>query len=312
MKVIVLLVALSLLLTGCISGRKSGGYFENDGPHKSVPVDVSGIPDAVPKWEPVDPSRSRPYTVLGRKYYPLTDARNYRQRGVASWYGRQFHGRRTALGEKYDMYAMTAAHTTLPLPSYVQVRNLANNKTVVVRVNDRGPFLHKRLIDLSYAAAYKLDMLKTGTANVEVVAISPGSRPAPVTADAGVGVEINPMAVAANEPITGEPLPEALPTAETTATPTPVSVSPTAVTTTSASKEIYVQVGAFGAMANAENLRSQLEQADFRPVLILPLQTAGQKLFRVRIGPLDNAADGETLTRRLAEFGITGSRIVSD
>ena len=307
MKAIVFPVALSLLLTGCISGRKSGGYFENDGPHKNVPVDVSRIPDAVPKWEPVDRSRSRPYTVLGRKYYPLTDARNYRQRGVASWYGRQFHGRRTALGEKYDMYAMTAAHTTLPLPSYVQVRNLANNKTVVVRVNDRGPFLHKRLIDLSYAAAYKLDMLKTGTANVEVVAISPGKRPAPVTA----GTEIKPVVVA-NEPITGEPLPAARSAAETTVTPLPASVGPTAVTTTSTSKELYVQVGAFGAKENAENLRSQLEQADFKPVLILPLQKTAQKLFRVRIGPLVNAADGETLTRRLAEFGIAGSHIVSD
>lgn len=304
MKAIVFLAALSLLMTGCISGRIPGGYYKNDGPHRNVAVDISSIPDAVPKWEPVDPSRSRPYTALGRKYYPLTDARNYRQRGVASWYGRQFHGRRTALGEKYDMYAMTAAHTTLPLPSYVQVRNLANNKTVVVRVNDRGPFLHNRLIDLSYAAAYKLDMLKTGTANVEVVAITPGSRPAPVTA----GVEIKPVAAAANEPISGEPLPAA----ETTAVTMPASISPPAVATTSTRTEIYLQVGAFGAMENAENLRSRLEQADFKPVLIMPLQKTAQKLFRVRIGPLDTAADGEILARRLAKFGIAGSRIVFD
>ena len=308
MKTLLFLAGLSLLLTGCFSSHKPGGYFEDDGPHKNIPVDVSRVPDAIPKWEPVDPSRSRPYIVLGKKYYPLTDARNYRQLGTASWYGRKFHGRRTALGEKYDMYAMTAAHTTLPLPSFVQVRNLANNKTVVVRVNDRGPFLHKRLIDLSYAAAYKLDMLKTGTANVEVTAITPGYQPAPVE----TGVEVRPIAATTQDPIEAEPLPVSTPEPAVVAQTKPATVTTTTANNAEAVKSIFVQVGAFGAMENAEALRSKLEKADFKPVLILPVEKQSQSLYRVRIGPLDNTDEGEILARRLADFGIPDTRIISD
>jgi rare lipoprotein A len=295
---------IALLLSGCMSGGgKPGGYFEDDGPHKEIPVDLANIPDAVPRWEPIDPTRSRAYVVLGKRYQPMTDARNYRELGVASWYGKKFHGRRTALGETYDMYAMTAAHKTLPLPSYVRVRNLANNRSVVVRVNDRGPFLHKRLIDLSYVAAHKLDMLKTGTANVEVIALTPGIKPAP----AGNGVQVATVNANAGDGIQVE----ALPAPESAAVTTTLD-NDSAKVASLGNKAVYVQVGAFSAAENAEKLREQLEQADFRPVLVLPVQKATQQLFRVRVGPLDNASQGESMSRRLSEFGIADPRVVTE
>jgi rare lipoprotein A len=145
----------------------------------SRPPDVSAIPDAVPKTEPRS-ARGNPafYDVLGKRYFVLPTAEGYLERGVASWYGPGFHAATTSNGERYDMYAMTAAHTTLPLPSYVQVTNLRNGRSVVVRVNDRGPFKSSRIIDLSYTAASKLGMLKDGTTFVEVRAITPGATTA--------------------------------------------------------------------------------------------------------------------------------------
>lgn len=144
------------------------------------PPDLSRVPDAVPRAEPKSASGNPAfYEVLGHRYHVLDSASGYRERGVASWYGEKFHGRRTSSGEPYDMYAMTAAHKTLPLPAYVRVTNLQNGKSVIVRVNDRGPFVDNRLIDLSYAAAVKLDMTRSGTAMVEVEAIGPSSRAEP-------------------------------------------------------------------------------------------------------------------------------------
>ena len=310
MKAIIGILFIAMLLSGCLSGsRKPGGYFKDDGPHKEVPVDLSGIHDAVPKQEPVDPSRAQPYTVLGKRYQPMTDARNYREIGIASWYGKKFHGRRTALGETYDMYSMTAAHKTLPLPSYVRVRNLANNRSVVVRVNDRGPFLHKRLIDLSYVAAYKLDMLKTGTANVEVVALTPGMESTPP----GKGVQVATATDESGDGIQVEALPPANQGISVANQPAHVATAADFATTTAkGSKVIYVQVGAFSAAENAEKLRDRLEQANFRPVLVLPVRKDTQQLFRVRVGPLDNANQGESLSRRLAEFGIADPRIIAE
>jgi rare lipoprotein A len=169
------LAGAALLLSGCGSMTRSGGYYQDDGPHERAPVDVSAIPDAVPRHEPYRAANSKPYTVLGVGYTPLADARGYRERGIASWYGKKFHGKPTASGESYDMYAMTAAHRTLPLPCYVRVRNLENGRSVVVRVNDRGPFLHNRLIDLSYSAAARLGIVDRGTGIVEVEVVGPES-----------------------------------------------------------------------------------------------------------------------------------------
>jgi rare lipoprotein A len=158
--------------------RSSGRYtLEKDvGPESAeVPPDLLAIPDAVPRAEPRSRGGNAPqYTVFGKTYRVMDEAKGYRERGAASWYGRKFHGHLTANGERYDMYAMTAAHKSLPLPSFVRVTHLGNGKSVVVRVNDRGPFHKGRIIDLSYAAAARLGMLQTGTAQVEVEALLPG------------------------------------------------------------------------------------------------------------------------------------------
>jgi rare lipoprotein A len=177
------LVALTvaLVLGGCGSApsKQGGGYYLDDGPGDGAPVDIDRIPDAVPRAEPINRATTRPYTVLGRSYRPYTQHQPYRARGLASWYGTRYHGRKTANGETYDMYAMTAAHTLLPLPSYARVTNLANGRSVVVRVNDRGPFHDERIVDLSYAAAYKLGFINDGRAMVEIEAIIPADTSAP-------------------------------------------------------------------------------------------------------------------------------------
>ena len=140
------------------------------------PANLASIPDAVPRVEPRSALGNPPfYDVMGKRYFVLANAEGYKERGVASWYGPTFHEKNASNGDAYDMYAMTAAHKTLPLPSYVRVTNLANGRSVVLRVNDRGPFVGNRIIDLSYTAAWKLDMLKQGTAFVEVEALTPGT-----------------------------------------------------------------------------------------------------------------------------------------
>ena len=166
-------IVAAIVLAGCGSApKRSGGFYQGDGPPAQVPADIMATPDAVPRIEPFHPYANRPYTALGRNYTPLADDRPLVQRGQASWYGRQFHGNRTASGEIYDMYAMTAAHPTMPLPSYARVTHLRNGASVVVRVNDRGPFKDGRVIDLSYAAAARLGILGTGIGEVEVARIT--------------------------------------------------------------------------------------------------------------------------------------------
>jgi rare lipoprotein A len=154
-----------------------GAYYKDDGPGANPPPDLAAIPDATPRPEPLHRFANRPYQVFGRDYVPLTRVVPFRQSGVGSWYGRRYHGSATSSGEKYDMYAMTAAHPTLPIPSYVRVTNPANGRSVVVRVNDRGPFLADRVIDLSYVAAWKLGYIEAGSARVEVEAVMPGEAP---------------------------------------------------------------------------------------------------------------------------------------
>lgn len=160
---------------------KKGGYYLDDGPGDNPPADIDGIPDAVVKSEPVRSATSRPYVALGESYTPMTVFQPYKAQGVASWYGRRYHGQKTASGEIYDMYGMSAAHTILPIPSYVRVTNPENGRSVVVRVNDRGPFKKDRLIDLSYAAAYKLRLTGKGSGQVEVEMLDPKAPVAVVT-----------------------------------------------------------------------------------------------------------------------------------
>ena len=170
--------ALVLLVAACSSAPPreappaKGGYYKDDGPGDKPPANLADIPDAAPKAEPRHRYANRPYVVFGRQYVPLAQAEGFRQRGIASWYGRRFHGQKTASGETYDMYAMTAAHPTLPIPSYVRVTHVASGRSVVVRVNDRGPFHASRIIDLSYAAANRLGFVQAGSAEVRVEAVA--------------------------------------------------------------------------------------------------------------------------------------------
>jgi rare lipoprotein A len=153
---------------------RKGGYYKDDGPGENPPADLAAIPDAEPRAEALHRFANRPYQVFGRDYVPLTASGPFRQRGVASWYGRRFHGAPTSSGEPYDMYGMTAAHPTLPIPSYARVTRVDTGRSVVVRVNDRGPFHAERVIDLSYTAAWKLGFAETGSALVDVEAVVPG------------------------------------------------------------------------------------------------------------------------------------------
>jgi rare lipoprotein A len=169
-------IVLLLCAVGCGSASKSGGYYKDDGPHDKPPANLDRVADAVPRAEPLNRFANRPYKAMGKEYVPMTSVQPFRQRGLASWYGKRYHGQKTSSGESYDMYAMTAAHPTLPIPSYARVTNVANGKTVVVRINDRGPFHSARIIDLSYVAAHKLGYIQAGAAQVEVESIIPGKR----------------------------------------------------------------------------------------------------------------------------------------
>ena len=153
--------------------KRGGGYYKDDGPADDLPDGLDDLPDAEPRIEPLHRFANRPYVVFGKEYVPNTSVKPYKVRGIGSWYGKKFHGQRTSIGEPYDMFAMTAAHPTLAIPSYARVTNLANGRTVVVRVIDRGPFHAERVIDLSYAAAHKLDYIRGGSSQVEVEAIVP-------------------------------------------------------------------------------------------------------------------------------------------
>jgi rare lipoprotein A len=163
-----------LFLVGCSSTPQKGGYYKDDGPHAKPPADLDRIADAVPRSEPLHKGANRPYERFGKSYVPMTSLQPFKQRGMASWYGKRYHGQRTSSGETYDMYAMTAAHPTLPIPSYARVTSMKNGRSVVVRINDRGPFRADRVIDLSYVAAHRLDFIQAGQAQVEVESILPG------------------------------------------------------------------------------------------------------------------------------------------
>jgi len=186
MKTILILVAVmtATTLAGCGSSPsaharagaaqvKSGGYYLDDGPEAQPPANLDAVPDAVPRHEPLHRFANRTYVALGKPYTPQSERRPHSEEGMASWYGRRFHGKKTASGEPYDMYAMTAAHPTLPIPSYARVTSLKNGRSVVVRINDRGPFHSNRVIDLSYTAAHKLGYLGQGSARVRVESVDP-------------------------------------------------------------------------------------------------------------------------------------------
>lgn len=307
---LIVVSSLGLTLAGCsvfdtrstkpaVTTSKGGGYYKDDGPGDNPPADLAAIPDAVPKLEPPHRGASRPYTALGRDYVPMADGRGYKERGLASWYGRRYHGKPTSMGEPYDMYAMTAAHPTLPLPSYVRVSNPANGRSVVVRVNDRGPFHEGRIIDLSYTAAWKLDLLR-GVSPVDVEHIDP-TDPLPAVAATGPvatpqafttpapaaapGTVAPPQAGATVAAVTTAPLPplpqeRPLPGAGA-ALPKPDH--PTAPAGTAA----YLQLGAFANPDSAERLVRQMhDRLGDRLPGVHRLEAGG--LIKVQVGPYHN------------------------
>jgi len=259
------------------TGARRGGYYLDDGPGANPPANLDAIPDAVPTAEPLRRANMRPYSVMGRTYAPMTELVPYRERGIATWYGRRYHGQRTSSGEVYDMYAMTAAHTTLPIPSYARVTNLRNGRAVVVRINDRGPFHSDRLIDLSYTAAYKLDVLGGGSAWVEVETVFPGevrqAAPAPSTPpDAGTFGQPG---------VAGSTAPEPQPRAAAPATPARPSAA-----------GIFLQLGAFGVRENAERFVARL-QAELDGVSGMLSIAPGDNVFRVRAGPYASRSEAQ-------------------
>ncbi|MEE9332088.1 MAG: septal ring lytic transglycosylase RlpA family protein [Methylophilaceae bacterium] len=253
------------------SSGKDGGYYPGDGPHAKPPKNLDDIPNAVPKNEPLYKYSTKPYIALGKKYYPLKTADNYKKRGVASWYGKLFHGNKTANGEIYDMYSMTAAHTILPLPSYVKVTNVQNGRSVIVRVNDRGPFKHNREIDLSYAAAYQLRLIEKGSGLVEVETVKPGQQPSTKT--------------------------------------TAVTQPTIANTDTAVVQQHYVQAGAFSEETNAMTLQKRIQALDHNQSGKVK-RVYNNGLHRLIIGPYNTRQEAEKIANNI-NYNLNISTIIT-
>ena len=247
------------------SSTRPGGYYKDDGPGANPPPNLESIPDAEPKPEPLHKFANNPYEVLGQSYVPDKSRKSYQARGIASWYGKKFHGKRTSSGEPYNMYGMTAAHPTLPLPSYVRVTSVKNGKSVIVRVNDRGPFHADRVIDLSYTAAYKLGFVQAGSALVDVESIDP-SRESP---------SANTSILVAAEP------PPAIPVSN--------------------NDEFWLQLGAFSVQANAEQLLTKLKTEMGALGDSVRIQTV-EGLYRLRAGPFKSSVDANDLAAQFKRW----------
>jgi rare lipoprotein A len=247
------------------STPSKGGYYKDDGPGANAPANLASIPDATPRAEPLSRSANRPYQAFGKDYVPMTQLAPFRQSGLGSWYGRRYHGAKTSSGEVYDMYAMSAAHPTLPIPSYARVTNPANGRSVVVRVNDRGPFHSDRIIDLSYTAAWKLGYVDAGSAQLEVELILPG------------------------QPVVSAP-----------ATPPPAlqTKPPPEV------QGVYLQLGAFSSAESADGFRARVYRelpwlSD--PIQVMP----GGALYRLHLGPYPSQEAARTVADRIqAELNL--------
>ena len=267
------------MLTGCASvpsfknesvstpSKKGGGYYLDDGPGDHPPENIDAIPDATPKVEPFNARANQPYIALDNKYTPMTSFYPYKERGIASWYGKRYHGKKTSIGEYYDMYSMTGAHTILPIPCYVRVTNTENGKSVIVRINDRGPFKKDRLIDLSFAAAYKLRLSDKGSGPVEVELIDPRQfnalkKTSDVITEKIKEKEAIPTQVKSEENSTNEPL--------------------------------YIQAGAFKNEKNADLLLKQL--TDMRLENTPPFKKQfSEDLFHVVIGPFNSKDEANNI-----------------
>jgi peptidoglycan lytic transglycosylase len=304
-------VCCAALLASCGTAPKRSVYYQNDGPPDRTPADLADAADAQPRVEPLQPRANRPYTALGRNYIPMTADLPFRQKGLASWYGRQFHGNRTASGEIYDMFAMTAAHPTLPIPSYVRVTNSRTGRSVIVRVNDRGPFKEDRIIDLSYGAATKLGLAGAGTGEVEIerltfTQIASGEwrrDAAPAGSAALAQVTPAPVATVASS----APVPAV---ADGNVAPTPVASLASSPSTAGAAPSPgagrwSVQVGAFAQQMNAEELAARVGTVLGFSEGELPANQRearverDENLFRVLIGALPDRTSALLLAQQL-------------
>ncbi|MDR2091940.1 MAG: septal ring lytic transglycosylase RlpA family protein [Azoarcus sp.] len=319
------------------SQQSGGAYYKDDGPGGSPPDNLASLPDAEPRAEPLNPRFNRPYRVFGKQYVPRTRLEPYRQRGTASWYGRRFHGLPTSSGEPYDMYAMTAAHPTLPIPSYARVTHLGNGHSVVVRINDRGPFLHGRIIDLSYAAAFRLGYINAGSAMVEVEQLLPGNmtaskeaqaelppmpEPTPIPEPATLPTSVPepepplapiPMPVPWNRetaPDTG-PLAPIMTEADTSThvdTPgasklenTPDDVKNASILAPESGQNLFLQLGLFTSRENAESFRDRAMTRLAGLFGQIELR-AEEGYFRLFIGPYPSPAAAHAAAARIGEL----------
>jgi rare lipoprotein A len=277
MKTTLRVAAMTVLTAGLFAGcSTTKTVFEPQDSAPARPIDVSLIPDAVPKPEP----RSRygnpeSYVVYGERYYTLPSSKGYSERGMASWYGTKFHGKRTSSGEPYDLYAMTAAHKTLPLPTYVKVTNLQNGRSVIVKVNDRGPFHDDRIIDLSYTAAAKLGILGKGTGRVEVSAIDTEADDTIRLASAAPATPVTPVTPAATD-----------------------------------AQVMYLQVGAFSSEQNAKRLRNEILAQQIGEVRIVETTGNTGTFYKVQVGPLSDTSEADRVARALKPLGINESRSI--
>lgn len=277
--------------------KRGGGYYLDDGPgdNEPTPEVLAALPDAVPRVEPLHRFANKPYTVLGKNYTPMKTRDSYQATGIASWYGKKFHGQKTSSGEVYDMYAMTAAHPTLPIPSYARVTNPANGKSVVVRVNDRGPFLHNRIMDLSYAAAWKLGYIGNGSTKVTVELLHPADNGTMLAAAPAPAVKPEPLAAPG-------PMPEALQVAST------ANVAPAEIA--AAAPGAYIQLGAFGNPDNAEAFRSHMARELDWLADRLRLEPGG-KVMRVQAGPFRDRTEADEHAEKIrAAVGIKPTIVI--
>ncbi|ERJ17969.1 Septal ring lipoprotein RlpA [Salinisphaera shabanensis E1L3A] len=329
------LAGLTLIVAGCASqprstsssgsapspqASKGGGYYQNDGPPDDENIDLASIPDAIPRDEPYSRyGNPASYEALGKTYYVLPSAAGFTQTGRASWYGKQFHGRRTSSGEPYNMFKMTAAHKRLPIPSYVRVTNLDTGKQVIVRVNDRGPFHDGRIIDLSYVAARRLDVVAHGSVPVRIETVTPASLKAEQRA-AGRTTQ----SAAAKPPLRREtqraasppgPASPAAPAASTANSPgraikvaNRTHSAPTSAAATSAEGTLYLQTGAFGNPTNAQRLHRRLQNAGFQRVNVVESGGA-TPIYRVQLGPYPNERSRALNRQILREQGFSAEEV---
>lgn len=270
--------------------KRGGGFYKDDGPADDIPDGLEDIPDAEPKWEPLHKPATKPYVVLGKEYIPNTALKPYKARGIASWYGKKFHGQKTSIGEPYNMFAMTAAHPTLALPSYVRVTGLQSGKSVIVRITDRGPFHADRVIDLSYTAAYKLGLINGGSGQVEVEAIIPGDSTGIAYAQVTPPPRLSP---ADKDEI--EQLSKRMAVDER-----PVQTTALAGNSgdTGIAKGIFLQLGAFANAENAENLKNHLlRELDWLSETMRVTPAGG--IHRVHLGPYASRGDAERVAEKI-------------